>query len=280
MNIKEFERTQEKTSEGKFLYVLRNSHELSPVECELILESAKRLLFRDYTLREGEISVIVVSARERSGKQIEKMEKREVRLTIDNGLEDLEVRKEFGKTTLRQVRIQRITQEAIEQEGVLSHEDLSKYFNCSLRTIHRDIKEINEQGMEVITRGVLHSIGRGQTHKSKIVGLYLDGKTYSEIKLLTHHSIGSIKRYLQSFIKVLASVKSRIQSYKEISLVTGLSEALVKQYLELYRISRKDKIRLSVMQEMISQWKRASTKPKKTLIFTGNQAFPMIGDLK
>lgn len=198
-----------------------------------------------------------------------------MRLTIDNALEDVEVQKEYGRRALRQFRIQRITQEAIEQSGILSQEDLSKYLSCNVRTIKRDIREIKQRGIEVITRGVLHNIGRGQTHKSKIVGLYLEGKTYSEIRRMTQHSTGAIKRYLQDFIKVLMSLHHRIINYKDIQSVSGLSENLVSQYIGLIYESRKDRRKSRTMQELIKQWKRAGSL-KKSKIEAGMTIFPMI----
>jgi len=195
----ELARRQIKSSEGEFIWELKNSYELSPKLSEQILITAKESLLRQYHLREGQIEVTVIGIEERSGKVIEKMQKKKVRLTIDNGMEDIEVLKEYGRIGLREIKIQRITEEAIEQGGVLSQEDISKYLSVSLRTVKRDISKIKQRGIEVVTRGYLHNIGRGQTHKVKIIGMYLDGKTYSEIKLTARHSVGAIKRYLESF---------------------------------------------------------------------------------
>ncbi len=91
------------------------------------------------------------------------MYKKTVVLTIDSVKEDAEVLEEFGRIGHRQKRIQRITEEAIEQEGILSQEEIGKYLSCDVRTDRRDIQEIKGRGIEVITRGVLHNIGRGQT---------------------------------------------------------------------------------------------------------------------
>ena len=226
------------------IWELENSYSLSPKLSSMILMTAKECLLRDYQLKEGQIEVTVIGIEERSGKVIEKMEKKRVRLTIDNGIEDIELLKEYGRINLRQIKIERITGEAIEQGGVLSQEDLSKYLSCTVRTIQRDIKEIKQKGIEVVTRGYLHNIGRGQTHKVKIIGMYLDGKTYSEIKLKARHSVGAIKRYLESFTKVVMAQRSGgIYRIKDISAVTGISETLVKQYTELIKESRKDKTR-------------------------------------
>jgi len=257
------ERQMHKSSEGEFIFELLHEYELSPKESESLLECAKRCLIRDNVLKEGEIEVSVISIEEHSGKMVENMRKVRVRLTIDNGLEDLEVLKNSGRVSLRRVRIQRISQEGMEQDGILSQEDLSKYLSCDVRTIKRDIRFIKQSGIEVITRGVLHNIGRGQTHKVKIVGLYLEGKTFSEIRLRTKHSTGAIKRYIQDFQKVLMSIHHGIKDTNSISNVTGLSITLVNQYIDLIKQSSKESHKKSMMKEMIRQWNRSGTRLKK-----------------
>jgi len=249
----EISRRQIKSSEGEFIWELKNSYELSPKLSEQILITAKESLLREYHLREGQIEITVIGIEERSGKLIEKMEKKKVRLTIDNGTEDIEALKDYGRIGLREIKIQRIIEEAIEQGGVLSQEDISKYLSVSVRTIKRDIRNIKQRGIEVVTRGYLHNIGRGQTHKVKIIEMYLDGKTYSEIKLIARHSSGAIKRYLESFTKVLMAQSKGIYERKEISAVTGISEGLVKQYLELIRQSKKDKTRKENLKDLIKR---------------------------
>jgi hypothetical protein len=248
-----YNRRQKKSSEGELIWELENSYSLSPKLSSLIMQTAKECLLKDYNLREGQIEVTVIGIEERSGQVIEKMEKKKVRLTVDNGIEDIEIQKEYGRISLRQIKIERITDEAIEQGGVLSQEDLSKYLGCTVRTIQRDIKAIKKKGIEVVTRGYLHNIGRGQTHKVKIIGMYLDGKTYSEIKLTARHSVGAIKRYIESFTKVLIARSKGIYAREEISAVTGISEGLVKQYLELERDSKKDKTRKENLKDLINR---------------------------
>ena len=163
----EIERKKEKTFEGEFIYELLNSYELSPKVSEQILVSAKHHLLRENKLKEGQIEATVIGIEERAGKPIETMFKKRVILTVDSGFEDQEAIEEFGRIGLRRIRIQRITQEAMDQDGILSQEDISKYLSCDVRTVRRDLREIKESGIEVITRGVLHNIGRGQTHKKR-----------------------------------------------------------------------------------------------------------------
>ena len=81
----EINRRQIKSSEGEFIWELKNSYELSPKLSEQILLTAKESLLREYHLKEGQIEVTVIGIEERSGKLIEKMQKKKVRLTIDNG---------------------------------------------------------------------------------------------------------------------------------------------------------------------------------------------------
>jgi len=273
----EIARRQIKSSEGEFIWELKNSYELSPKLSEQILITAKESLLRQYHLKEGQIEVTVIGIEERSGKVIEKMQKKKVRLTIDNGMEDIEVLKKYGRIGLREIKIQRITEEAIDQGGVLSQEDISKYLSVSLRTVKRDISKIKQRGIEVVTRGYLHNIGRGQTHKVKIIGMYLDGKTYSEIKLTARHSVGAIKRYIESFTKVLMAQSKGIYERREISAVTGISEGLVKQYLELIRQSKKDKIRSENIKDLIKRNSYRAGIKKTAKLYSEPQAAMMRG---
>lgn len=271
-----FNRSQIKTSEGEFIWELENSYELSPKLSTMILWTAKECLLGDYNLREGQIEITAIEIEQRAGKTIEKMEKKKARLTIDNGIEDIEIQKEYGRIELRRKKIIRITDEAVEQRAVLSQEDLSKILQISIRTIKRDIAAIKKEGIEVITRGGLHNIGRGQTHKVKIIGMYLDGMTYSEIKLKARHTTGAIKRYLESFTKVLMAQRRGIYRVKDISVVTGISETLVKQHIELIKESKKDRTRKENLRFLIE---RSSHREgvKKTLKSYSEPLAAMIG---
>lgn len=275
----ELVRRQNKGNDGAFLYELQNSYELSPKVSEQILYSAKEWLFQESQLKEGQIEVTLIEWEERSGKTIESMSKRRVRLTIDAGLEDIQTLKEFGRRILRQNRIQRLCEEALEQKGILSQEDLARHLGCSVRTIKRDIKEIKARGAEVITRGVLHNIGRGQTHKVRIINMYLEGYTYSEIRRKTHHSTGAIKRYLESFIKVLLAQRRKIYQARAISQVTGLSEYVVSQYQQLIRESKKDKIKRKAIEDVIGQHLNYAG-IKKTQSSYGRRAAVSMGGFK
>ena len=271
-----YNRRELKSFEGEFLYELQNSYELSPRLSEQILQTAKTSLLRPGHSYYGQAKAVVACLEETSGKSINNVKKCTVTLTLDNGKEDEEMLREFGRPALRRFILQRITEEALDQEGILSHEDLSRYLHCSVRTIKRDIHGIKSCGIKVITRGVFHNVGRSQTHKSQIIKLYLSGFTYSEIKRKTQHSLSAIKRYMESFSKVLMSIHYGIAHSKEISLVTGLSESLIKQYRQIIEEAKKSQLmreHLSILLEQ-SQYRSGL---KKTISHDGLRAVVMEG---
>ena len=140
---------------------------------------------------------------------------------------------EKGTSGLRKHKILRMASEALDQDGLLTQEDLSVLLCSSRRTIRRDVKELKQQGIDVLTRGTLQDIGPGVTHKSKVVKMWLDGYEYTDIERKTGHSGFSVQRYLTGFSK---SVRFHCRGYSlpEIRELTDMSERLVKEYLDLY----------------------------------------------
>jgi hypothetical protein len=136
----EVERLAEKTVERQFLYELETDFELAPAASRAVLETAQQVLLPSQGLagvREGQMRVTVVSDHERSGKPLAAMKKVSVVVTVDSGMEDLEVLKRFGAEGLRRVRLLRMTEEAIDQGGVLTQEDLARLLQTGVRTIRR-----------------------------------------------------------------------------------------------------------------------------------------------
>ena len=275
----ELQRYLNKTSEGEFLYELANSYELSPILSKNILESAKTCLLQSKSLQSGQIEYRCLSLDEKSGKQMSEMRKQKVVLTLKDEINDISILRSDGIEICRQNRIQRITEEAIDQNGILSQEDLSTLLGVSVRTIKRDIREIKSRNIEVITRGTYHNIGRGQTHKTRIINLYLEGFTYTDIKLKTHHSVGAIKRYLESFGKILMCLEYGLNNKSEIKSVTNQSEYLINQYLEILNDAKKNKYKSENL-EMLKQQLSYRYGSKKTIVYDGLRAEVMTGGSK
>jgi hypothetical protein len=235
MNEAEMRRQEAKTAERRFVRVLEQEFQQAPRIAEAVLEEAQACLAGDAEpMKPGQMRVILVKYGARHGRGLGETAMREVVWTVDGGQEDRRVLREAGRKGLRRFRIQRLLDEAVEQGGVATQEDLAQVLQVSTRTIKRDCAALQEQGNYLPTRGNLQGIGRGQTHKAQIIGRWLEGETYDQISMHTHHSQVSIKRYVQAFARVIALHKEEF-AISQIALLVGKSQALVREYLAVYR---------------------------------------------
>ena len=99
------ERLAKKTAERRFLYDLGTDSELAPAASRAVLAAAQQVLLASAgEPRPGQMRVAVVSDREPSGKPLAALKKVRVAVTVDAGLEDLEVLKPFGLGGQRRAR--------------------------------------------------------------------------------------------------------------------------------------------------------------------------------
>ena len=234
----ELQRVKVKTRDSQFENKLVNEFELSPREAEAIVEVAQDVYDLQHydpnqNKQDGQIVKTVISKDAKHGPKLEDLPKIQVTLTKEINNEDKELYRQENKPSLRQAKILRMTEEALNQGGLLTQEDLGDILEVSVRTIRRDIKKLKQKGFDVSTRGTFQDIGPGVSHKTKIIKLYLEYNTYSDIQIKTRHSPTAIKRYIQNFGRVLLAQK-RDLSINETARIVGLSEKLVKEYLELY----------------------------------------------
>ncbi len=187
----------------------------------------------------------------------------EVELTLDIGIEDLDVLRVQGSKALRQLKILRITEEAYHQGGLLTQEDIGRLLQVSSRTVREDIRELQKDGNLLRTRGNEQDIGRGISHKSRIIELYLNGYTYDEIIRKSRHSAHSIKRYVSSFGRLLLIRSHGIESISEISRLLHQSERLTKEYLGLYEKHKKGDHWPKIYLELLQQLKALYPSKKK-----------------
>ncbi len=230
------ERLKEKTVERQFLYEMEKDFELAPATSRAVLESAKQVLLPvvgNGAVGEGQMRVTAVSVDEPAGKPLSTMKKVGVVVTVDGGMEDLEVLERFDAVVLRRLRVVRMSEEAMDQGGLLTQEDLSRLLQTDVRTIRRDVAALRGRGEWVPTRGMVKQVGRGQSHKAKIVEMYLRGMTYTEIVRRARHTASAIKRYVESFGRVVVLWEKGVQTAQEIGYVLGVSERLAGEYLEL-----------------------------------------------
>ena len=264
-----YDRSLEKTPEQLFINSLRKEYELSPAESAGILELAKNCLFGEVPEILGKQKFLCASRRAGHGRALKEQEMVEVELTLDGGIEDLDVLRTQGSKALRQLKILRLTEEAYYQEGLLTQEDIGRLLQVSSRTVREDLRELQKDGNLVRTRGNEQDIGRGISHKSRIIELYLKGYTYDVIIRRSRHSAHSIKRYVNSFGRLLLILSHGIKNVSEISRLLNQSERLTKEYLGLYEKYRKEDHWPKVYQELLEQLKALYPAKKKRVRKTG-----------
>jgi len=229
-------RLASKTPEAAFLHVLETDFRFSPIVSRQLLATAKEMLVGALpaeALRPGQVRLVIARLDAPFGPDLTETDKIEVTLTVDAGAEDADVQASQGREALRRGRILRLTDEALEQGGVLTQEDLARVLNVDRRTVVRDVQTLQAEGHLVHTRGRVKGVGRGQTHKVRIVELWLDRQGYDKISHWVHHSLSSIQRYISTFQRIVLLHQEEMP-VEQIAFLTRSSVRLVRDYLALY----------------------------------------------
>jgi biotin operon repressor len=186
----------------------------------------------------------------------------EVTLTVDAGDEDADVQARQGREALRRGRIMRMLDEALDQGGVLTEEDLARVLHVTRRTIERDVRVLRSEGHLIHTRGQLKGVGRGQTHKVRIIELWLNRESYDKIAQWVHHAPQSIKRYVSTFLRVV-SLHQQGQAVTEIAFLVNASHKLVQDYLEVYQQAQGRPHQMDKLEEELARVNGLSVAGKK-----------------
>lgn len=254
-----------KTVEHHFVQTLIQEFQFAPRVAQAVLAEAKeRLLWEGKEPGQGQIRVLLSERRAGHGQALSQTGKQEVVWTINAGVEDQQIMQAHGREALRQARIVRLLDEAVEQGAAATQEDLALALNVGVRTIKRDCKALAAQGVYLPTRGNLQGIGRGQTHKALIVGRWLRGETYDQLMLSTRHSLSCIRRYIQSFVRIV-ELHEQGFSLSQIARLVEHSEALVQEYLAVYHQNDSAEYRERLTEQLVRLSKAAGdpSEPKK-----------------
>jgi len=244
-----------KTPEAAFLHVLRREFNFSPRVSRELLNTAKEMLVGGVpsaAVRPGQVRLVVTSLKAPFGPPLEETDKVEVTLTVDAGVEDAGVRRREKAEGLRQGRILRLTEESLEQGGLLTQEDLARALGVTARTIRRDVRILKREGHLIQTRGFVKGVGRGQTHKVRIIELWLDREGYDKIARQMHHSPQAIKRYVSTFLRIVVLHRQETP-VEEIAFLTRASVRLVKEYLEVYEAALTEPHRREKLEEELAR---------------------------
>lgn len=244
-----------KTPEGAFVHVLQEEFRFSARLSGEVLQAAQEMLLGHIApaaLRPGQIRVVVASFKAPFGPPLDETDLVEVTLTLDAGSEDVAVRTQEGLSGLRHGRILRMVDEALEQGGVLTHDDLAKVLSVDVRTIRRDVRTLKAEGHVLHTRGPLKGVGRGQTHKVRIIALWLDRTGYDEIARHMHHTAQAIQRYIGTFLRVV-TLQRKGAPVEEIAFLTQSSVKLVSDYLTVYAAALQAPARCEKLEEELAR---------------------------
>jgi len=120
------------------------------------------------------------------------------------------------------------------------------------RTIRRDVRILKREGHLIQTRGFVKGVGRGQTHKVRIIELWLDREGYDKIARWMHHSPQAIKRYVSAFLRIVVLHRQETP-VEEIAFLTQASVRLVKEYLEVYEAALTEPHRREKLEEELAR---------------------------
>ena len=230
------DRLKSKTVRQSIITSIARDFNLTPLLAEAYFSQISEYFLHhaDVQLSAGQMHYLAVEENEPAGKPLALCKKVPVRLLLHAPEEDLTVYKKFGLRGLRQHKIVRITNQAIDQGGLLSYEDVAVILTSSVVTIKRDMSQMRRRGIILPSRGWRHEMGRGQTHKAQMLSLYLAGYQFSEIERKTRHSETAVKRYIQDFARVVPLHLKRF-SVDQIRISTGFSHRLIGEYLALQK---------------------------------------------
>lgn len=245
-------RLQSKSVKNSIVNKIASDFNLTPILAEAYFNQIKSYFIEhaEINLSSGQIHYLAIDDREPAGKPVHLCKKISVSLSIHNPDEDLDIYKDKGLSGLRRHRLLRITKEAIEQGALLSYEDIAFLLTTSVVTIKRDTACLRREGITIPSRGWRHDMGRGTTHKSQILELYLNGYLFSEIEKKTQHSEVAVKRYIQDFSKIILLHLNNF-SIDQIRISTGFSNRLIGEYINLYeKYSKENNLKLKSIMKL------------------------------
>lgn len=227
-----------KTESAAFANEIVCGTNCSPMESEIIVETAKKAFGigqwgEGRPLSDGQVVFVAVAIEAPAGCPLTECPQARLVLTLISRRADIEVRYRHGASAMRRQQIVRMTEEALDQGGVLTQEDLAMLLGCDVRTVRSDIKVLRNQQIVVKTRGTVKDIGPGVSHREQAVRLWLSGKEPLDVAHHLKHSLGSIERYIRTFCRVVYAYK-KLQDHLKTALVVGISHSLALRYWDLH----------------------------------------------
>jgi hypothetical protein len=263
-----WDRLSKKNLQQQLTQALITGLNCSPFEAKAILETVHKIyhpyLDVDESVGVGQVKFLCLGIENSPGTSIGESSMVLVRLTLDGGAEDLQIRKAQGVSALRQHRLQRLTHQAYQQGGLLTLEDLAyRLFNCGQRTLVRDLATLKSQGVILPLRSTIKDMGRSISHRSSIIRQWLAGKEYSEIARASYHSVDSVANYVGKFTRCVALAQEGFD-VNTIGFLVGISPKLAAHYFKLYDQLPATAHRRQWLQQLSTPTTQNQMQPKKT----------------
>ena len=235
-------RLELKTQDQRLKVLAVQGTGMSAWEADVLVGVTREVYFAEPgvgPLRTGQMRYECLATGEGPGKPIRECRMVTVVLTLIEPKEDLTLWHQQGLAARRKSLIQRLTEEAREQGGLLSQEDLALLLLCDVRTIRRDTKELREeQEIFVATRGQIQDIGPGVSHKGVAIAHWLAGLEQVEVARRINHTLHAVERYVHTFCRVVFLTRKGFHPH-QIALTAGISGGGVKTFLDIYEAHRK-----------------------------------------
>lgn len=256
-SLQKWDRLKQKQLDTHFLNSLIQGMNCSMFEAKAIMncvyETYQPFFDNASAMKPGQILFEAVSIENGPQTKLSNCKMVSVILTLDAGAKDLEVRKHQGVIGLRRYRFQRIVNEAFQQGGLLTVEDIAnRLLNCGEKTLNRDLAALKEQDIILPLRSTIIDMGRSITHRTLIIKEWLLGKEYSEIARKTNHSIEAVSNYVDKFKRVVCLAKDN-HEIKTIAFLVKLSVPLTNEYYRIYREGQMVKHREEELEDLIKK---------------------------
>jgi uncharacterized protein YutD len=221
-----------KTQKELFIADLQYNHGFSKAKSSMYLQliSEFKNIIDKYKNKKNVILYFATSDKESPGKPLSISNMKPISLSIwtDN---DIEITNLNSTENLKWEKLLRLSTEAYNQGTCLNQFDISFLLAIHPGVIQKLIK--THQNIVLPLRGNITDMGPGITHAEKIIELYLQGYTETEILRRTGHTYSSIERYLVMFSRVV-NLLDRCMPIPLIRQTIGCSVKLVEKYSQLY----------------------------------------------
>lgn len=232
-NSKKWDRIQAKTLDAQFTAEMIHGLNCSPFEASIMAQKVHEiyspLLNDPNAVKPGQVLASVVAQSVSPAVPLADAAKVTVLLTLHDPVADILIRREKGVPGLRRKRISRMAEEAFQQGGLLTLEDLSLLLNAGVRTLVRDLGHLRKQNVFPPLRSLVKDIGRAVTHRAAIVALWLAGREYSEIADRLHHSVSAVANYVDKYRRCAVLFLNGFD-LDRVAMVVRISTSLAKEY--------------------------------------------------